>query len=149
MRILTAQIEPSMLAAGVLVYSLHTKRFLVGKRGLDGAEPDTWAPFGGKVEAGESVCSAALRELEEEAGLKLSPQFVRSDALFVWRPNPSFAFTTFLGWVGKEPELTISDESSGYQWVTLEDLRLLDLHPGFRVMLNEVDLEEPDLLILS
>lgn len=142
MRFITARAEPYMQAAGVLVYSLHTKRFLVGKRGLHGDSPNVWAPFGGKVEVGETACDAALRELYEEAGLAVLPSSVQSEPLYVWQPNPDFVFTTFLAWVGAEPELAINEESSGYQWVTLEDMRMLDLHPGFRDLLNSVELED-------
>ena len=47
--------------------------------------------FGGKVEGGETVEEAALRELEEEAGIKATDASKRLDRSFAGPPARSFA----------------------------------------------------------
>jgi ADP-ribose pyrophosphatase YjhB (NUDIX family) len=69
--------------------------------------------FGGKVEQGESVRAAALREMREESGLQVCEQDVERVGhltfLFPSRPDWSQVVHVFLGksWKG---ELTESDE---------------------------------------
>ena len=66
--------------------------------------------FGGKVEAGEQVVAAALRELHEEAGLIASPQDLRQVAhltfIFPARPEWNQIVHTFLltTWRGEPRE---------------------------------------------
>lgn len=60
-------IGPSLL---VLVFIFATDKLLLMKRGQPPYE-GKWAPPGGFVEAGESLEAAAVREVEEEVGIKL------------------------------------------------------------------------------
>ena len=53
---------------------VHPLLPLVGERDQDAPVcPDQWSLVGGGVEPGESFSEAALRELEEEAGIALGP----------------------------------------------------------------------------
>ena len=69
--------------------------------------------FGGKVEQGESIAAAALREMEEETGVRISPQDLQFVAkltfLFPLRPEWDQEVHTYLArtWQGEPAE---SDE---------------------------------------
>lgn len=124
--------------AGILVICASTKRILLGKRGRDCANPETWAPFGGMVEDGETELEGAVRENYEEAGLQISmqdPALIR-DVLYVNKaPASGFEFHTFAYLSDFEPEIRINNESSGFAWWALRHLRGAYLHPGFRELI--------------
>jgi len=72
-----------------------------------------WGGFGGKIEAGETVAKAAIREMEEETGVRVSPQALRPMGVlsfyFPARPTWSLVVYPFLAsaWQGEPSE---SDE---------------------------------------
>jgi 8-oxo-dGTP pyrophosphatase MutT (NUDIX family) len=80
--------------------------------------------FGGKVEEGEAVDTAALRELEEETGVRVRPEHLRYVArlkfLFPARPGWNHFVHVFLvtSWLG-EPEET---REMSPQWFPADDL---------------------------
>jgi len=82
--------------------------------------------FGGKVEPGEGIEAAALREMKEESGLQVSVQdshYVgRLTFLFPYQPTWSQVVHVFLAkaWTG---ELVESDEMRP-AWFPVEDLPL-------------------------
>lgn len=104
---------------------------LLGKRGLEGAFPSTWAPFGGMVEPGEATLIGALRELSEEAGIGIgiNDDGLIRDPIFV-DIQGSFSFFTFACLCDFEPQVELNAESAGYGWFTLEEAKGLHLHPG-------------------
>lgn len=130
--------------AGVLLIATDTRRILLAKRGLAGAYPSTWAPFGGMVDPGEVPIEAALRELQEEAGVALSPEspnlirehvFVDTITSRDKAARP-FSFYTFAYLSDFEPQVTLNAESAGYGWFTQDEAAALLLHPGFTRLLQ-------------
>lgn len=103
-----------------LVYVQRKGEVLLGlkKRGF---AKSLWNGFGGKVEPGESLESAARRELEEECGIKVGE--MKKTGLFIFsheedaRPHIIHVFCTadFHG----EP---IETEEMKPQWFTLDEL---------------------------
>lgn len=89
---------------------------------------------GGAINPGETVLEAALREVTEEAaGLDdLDPQILGShqqpcDICERW------TYTTVVGSIPAAlPVKPRSFESAGYEWVDLDAVETLRLHPGFR-----------------
>ena len=69
-----------------------------------------YAGFGGRVEAGETVAAAAIRELEEESGLKVSAEHLQRVGhltfLFPAKPSWNQVVHVFLAstWHGKPVE---------------------------------------------
>ena len=80
--------------------------------------------FGGKIEPGESVRAAAMRELEEECGVRAHPESVRAvaylDFRFPHKPEWSQIVYAFLAtaWDGEPVEM---DEMVP-QWYAVEDI---------------------------
>ena len=110
-----------------MVYCTQTRRYLFLLR--NGARHSgSWGLVGGKIEAGETVAQALIREIREEMGgtivdLKLVPiEKFTAD-------NQSFVYHTFLITVDEEFAPALNDEHRGYCWVPLED-HPKPLHPG-------------------
>lgn len=111
---------PKIAAAGILVLSRGTpQRFLLMRH------HDRWDLPKGHAEPGESLRETALRETEEETGIKqpqisLDPDFSFSLTYPVtYRRHGAQVFektvTYFLGFVASEPKIVCS-EHGGYQW---------------------------------
>ncbi len=85
--------------------------------------------FGGKVEDGETVEDAALRELEEETGVRVLPEHLgyvaRLEFLFPARPSWNHHVHVFLAtcWLGEPQE---SREMSP-EWFRVDDLPFDDM----------------------
>lgn len=99
--------------AGVLVYSKKTKRFLLGLRSSEVAEPGTWGVFGGSVKKNETSRIAAKRELQEETGYKGPIAF---HFLYLFEDG-EFSFHNYLGVVDDEFEPHEHWEHDNYVWV--------------------------------
>lgn len=63
-------------AAGILILNEHGQALFL-KRGPGGDMPGLWAFPGGRLEDGESTIEAAIRETEEEAGVKIPEKSLR------------------------------------------------------------------------
>lgn len=116
-------------AAGVLLVCTTTKRLLLGLRGTNCSCPETWAPFGGMVEPGETSGTAAFRELSEEAGITLEGEAAEG-VFYVNHGKDGFQFVTYLYLCDTELNVTINEESSGYAWFGFDKMPSR-LHPGF------------------
>lgn len=123
--------------AGIIVVCTSTRRILMSKRGLICAYPEYWAPFGGMVEEGEDSLTAGLRELYEEAGIRIDlddPQLV-TDPWYVNQARNGFKFYSFVYASNIEPVVTLNAESSGYAWFKGSELPH-PMHPGFEELLR-------------
>ena len=98
--------------------------------------PGCWGFFGGKVEEGETLRSAAIKEFEEEAGIALAP-----DALI-----PRFRMTSpevrshlyiFETALEAAPADIRLGEGAGFAFVSPKDFARLDLALITEVVLNE------------
>ena len=69
-----------------------------------GNHPGQWALPGGRVDPGESVQHAALRELDEEVGLHLQPDAVLG-LLDDYVTHSGFVITPVIVWAGEAREL--------------------------------------------
>ncbi|WP_314648105.1 NUDIX hydrolase [uncultured Microbacterium sp.] len=89
----------------------------------------TWGLPGGALHQGEAPIVGALREAQEEAGVPdgaVRPIFTSVLDLDVW------AYTTVVAAVEVPFDPVISDpESVALEWVPLDEVESLPLHPGF------------------
>jgi 8-oxo-dGTP pyrophosphatase MutT (NUDIX family) len=100
----------------------------------DPRHPNTWGLPGGKIESGESIMDAIIRECQEELGsmpeyLKLVPleKFTTVDS--------GFAYHTFFCSVDNEFQPTLNDEHTGYAWL-VSGTWPKPMHPGLWSTVN-------------
>ncbi|NLB16562.1 MAG: 8-oxo-dGTP diphosphatase [Clostridiales bacterium] len=90
---------------------------------------------GGHLENGESLEQSAIREVYEETGLVISE--LKFCGIVHWT-NADTGYNELIFYYSTSEfkgELTQSDEGENF-WVTLDELRLLDLSPGFETQLE-------------
>ncbi|MDN4493750.1 NUDIX domain-containing protein [Ureibacillus aquaedulcis] len=101
---------------------------------------------GGKVEPGETVEEAAIREVYEETAVEISD--LKWFAQYVVHDAPPFCKAVFTGRVERIDEFSEEHETSGMTWLTMEELQN---HPslsfymkdeGMKKMLQEVKYHE-------
>ncbi len=100
----------------------HGKALLTQRALNDNFLPGYWEQVGGKVDPGESQEEAVIREVQEEAGIKVKP--IRSYSQFEYthldgRFMCEYAYVCEL--VG-EPVIALSSEHQDYTWVDRQEL---------------------------
>lgn len=120
------ELWPRQVAVAVLVNEQN--EILIMKRsGEVGTWPNTWNFPGGSVDEGETKQEAAVRELEEEAGIVADPSTLVS--LGVLSTNDNKDINIFLC---KEfdGEVDMNWESSEFKWVALDEIEEYDFVGG-------------------
>ena len=120
-------------AVGVWFYSVSTHRYLYLMRD-DPRHPDCWGLPGGKLESGETIMDAIVRECQEELGnmpeyLKLVPleKFTTGDN--------GFAYHTFFCSVADEFIPKLNNEHKGWAWIN-SGTWPKPMHPGLWSTVN-------------
>ncbi len=132
------------LAASVCLYHVPSGDVLLGRR-LVGPWPGYWAFPGGRVEDGESLLQAALRELTEET-LVSAPSnhwYARNTVFVSGTPGRRFAVTNFCILCMDRPEPQPSAELEA-RWLPLSEARRLrPMAAGTRRVLRRLQLPAP------
>lgn len=127
--------EGKVTGAGILAIERKTGKILLGRRGLEGKEPNTWSPFGGTYdEKDQHPRKTALREFFEECGCKV--KFELSKMPFYTCDDNHVKFYTYIGIFDDEFEITLSDENVDYGWFDIEHLPE-NLHSGVQRMIDD------------
>jgi mutator protein MutT len=131
-------------AAGVLILSADG-RVLFLKRSKSGDMPGKWCFPGGKIEDDETPEEAAIRELDEEAGVSAKPEHltfwtrrVAADA-----GPEEVDFTTFIVRNVVEFEPYLDQEHTAYLWAE-PNRAPRPLHPGCQISVDRLDMDELD-----
>lgn len=114
-------------AAGI--FFTDGQSVLLLKRSDEGDHGSTWGLPGGKSKDGETEIGTAIRETKEETGLSTIPGF-RFDSLS--SQNGHQKFTAFLYRVPNQFNVNLSHEHTDWDWIPLDELSSVDLHPKFK-----------------
>lgn len=97
-----------------------------------------WNGFGGRVESGESVPEAALRELYEEAGLAALPEHLEEAARiqFFLPDGKSLEVHTYLLWQWENDP--VETEEMRPQWFALDAIPYGDMWPSDQLWLPQL-----------
>ena len=100
-----------------------------------------WCQIAGKIEEGETAWQAALRELEEETGLKpesfysgdICEQFYEAD-----RDAISIA-PVFVAFINNSATVSLNHEHSEYRWLSFHEAREMVAFGGQRRVLSWIE----------
>ncbi|MDB5169422.1 MAG: putative nudix hydrolase [Candidatus Saccharibacteria bacterium] len=97
-------------------------RILLLQRHADDLGGGLWATPGGKQEPGEDPATTAIREVEEETGLKLKNiQYLGKHSLMM--PHGVAHMRTYRAYVSQDEKIIINhNEHQGHQWLSVADL---------------------------
>lgn len=118
-------------AAGLLVYALDTfgrPRILMQHRASWTNEGDSWGVPGGARDSHEDASAAALREAHEEAGLFAADVTLREVSR---DDHGGWKYDTVLADARTTLPTTANQESESLDWIPLDEVESLALHPGF------------------
>jgi 8-oxo-dGTP diphosphatase len=124
---LTAPRTPQGLLRVVAAAIVRDNRVLVAKRSDAMLLPGQWEFPGGKVELGESDEVALIREIMEELGASITPQYLVNSVEHAY-PNVNIHLLLYVSILaGGEPKAT---EHEALRWVTREELCELVMAPA-------------------
>jgi 8-oxo-dGTP pyrophosphatase MutT (NUDIX family) len=117
----------SITGCGALIYCRSTHRYLFLLRDTR-THRNHWGLVGGKVEAGETISAALVRETKEEINVDISQHKIRPLETFT-SEDTNFSYHTFIVVVEEEFVPDLNHEHVGYCWVPLQRYPK-PLHPG-------------------
>jgi len=132
---------PQQPNVGVGVVIVQDGKVLVVQRGREPAA-GTWAFPGGRLELGETLAEAAVREAREETGLEIEPGEVAAVVEFIDRDEDGrvrwhYVIIDLLATpVGGT--LRPGDDSLDVRWIGLEDIERFDLAPRMARIVRKV-----------
>lgn len=102
---------------------LHDGKVLTIKRSdYDGIGVGNWECVGGKIEFGENLEEALIREAREEAGLNITVKKLLYATTFKMDSSRQCVVLTYLC-KSKETKVVLSKEHTDYLWASKEQLR--------------------------
>jgi 8-oxo-dGTP diphosphatase len=104
---------------------LHEGKVLIVQRAKDDEiGGGTWELVGGKIEFGEDLETALVREIREEVGLDVTVEKILYATTFKTDPTRQVVILTYLC-RSNNRDVVLSKEHIDYRWSTKEQLRLL------------------------
>ncbi|NNU94556.1 NUDIX domain-containing protein [Geobacillus sp. NFOSA3] len=107
---------------GLILY--EGKVLIVQRAKDDEIGGGTWELVGGKVEFGEDLETALVREIKEEVGLDVTVEKILYATTFKTDPTRQVVILTYLC-RSNNRDVVLSKEHIDYRWSTKEQLRLL------------------------
>lgn len=135
---------PKIVSNVIDVYPFRRDRsraeFLLLKRAPASRLANTWQAVHGHVEADETAWQAALRELEEETGLKPIGfwQIDRVNTFYVAAEDTVLMCPCFAAEIARDDPVRLSCEHSEFRWEDPESAQRICLWPGQRRALREI-----------
>ncbi|MDD3647751.1 MAG: NUDIX hydrolase [Candidatus Dojkabacteria bacterium] len=121
----------SHIVSVIIVIRCCRKYFLVKRHKNDAIFPGKWQSLGGKIEAGERVEDAVIREVREESGIRLDRDmpltFIQSYSWLKDENSVRRMGLVFMASLEKIPgKVVLSDELEEYVWCTYKEAAKLD-----------------------
>jgi len=107
----------------------HDGKILLLLRQDHKPQGNTWGVPAGKVENGETVATAMIRELEEETGVKTTPNLIRF-AHMVFVRYPEYDFNYHIFHLSSAEEIFVNIDPSAHKkfaWVTPREALEMEL----------------------
>ena len=102
---------------------INNNKILIVKRSdEDEVVAGTWETPGGKIEFGEKLEAALIREVKEEVGLDVSVGANIYSATFMSSPDRQVVIITYLCKT-QQQQVTLSEEHSDFLWADKEELK--------------------------
>ncbi|WP_421378919.1 NUDIX hydrolase [Bacillus salacetis] len=103
---------------------LKNGQVLIVQRSMDDeVGGGTWECPGGKIDFGEDLETALMREIKEETGLNVTVEKLLYAVSFNTDPSRQVVLLTYLC-ESKSTNVVLSDEHSSYRWVSEEQLKV-------------------------
>jgi 8-oxo-dGTP pyrophosphatase MutT (NUDIX family) len=116
-------------SAKIVVLNIKNEALLLRRSNTHPRNPLEADLPGGVVEASESIEAGALRELNEETGLKLQQSDLRLLHSFTFNNIPGISISRLLYGARLQeisPAIVLSSEHDEYRWVDISELRGLE-----------------------
>jgi 8-oxo-dGTP pyrophosphatase MutT (NUDIX family) len=108
----------------------HDGKFLLLRRRKEAPQGDTWCVPGGKIEKGETLVQAMLRESGEETGFAPNPsQLAHFKKLYVRYPAFDFVYDVFHYPLLDKFPVALSHEHTEYRWAEPTEALTFNLIP--------------------
>ncbi len=122
-----------------IIFCPKTERFLIARRGPKVNRPGEWNMFGGGVDKGEKRIKAIVRELKEEAGVRVKKEALTPISRFRFDKDDTetHRMTFYLLKVDSEIIPKLNAESDKYKWATIKQMPL-PRHKSLSVFLTFV-----------
>lgn len=123
--------NPKVVVVGI--YLEYEGQFLLLQRQKGKSEGGKWGVPGGKVEEGETLLEAVIRETKEETDIEISEQAIHTLSTFYieYDGTEHFVFHTFRAKINSQSGVKIRfSEHKDFTWVSPEDALKRDLLRG-------------------
>jgi len=144
-------LRPDLVDCWIYRIGADGPQILLIRRAPDRILPGLWQCVSGRVEDGERVTAAALRELEEETGIGTAAIEALYDLDLVNQfHEPSYdailTAAVFAVRIPSDREPKLSDEHDGLRWLPLAQAHREVVWPGYRIALERIrdDLADPE-----
>jgi len=115
----------------VSCYIEHNNKLLLLQRAAHKPHGSCWGDPAGKVDDGENLTEALLREVREETGIELESTTIHSVGTLFIQSSP-FNFAYHMYYVNRQelPDVVLNEEHQRFQWQSIDQLSSLCLVPG-------------------
>lgn len=110
------------------VIAKNGKALIVKRSSTEEVDAGSWETVGGKIEFGEVLEEALIREVKEEIGIEVNVGKLLFATTFFTDPLRQIVLLTYLCRT-TDDQIKLSDEHSDYKWVTSSELRNYLPHP--------------------
>lgn len=110
-----------------IVFTDGSSILLLRRTGQAADQGGKWCIPGGKTEKGETPFDTAKRECKEEIGDVKGSRFASFD-----EKDGKHTFTVYMFKVDSPFDVKLSEEHDQSEWVSLDKIKTLDLHPEFK-----------------